>query len=526
MAIRTYTEDEFRELSNAQIRSNVTGADVSPYSDYDLWARVLAAIASGSQAHAAALGRQIFPKDCDESELEAHGASRGLGYLAPTKARGYLIVEGDAGDLVPSGSLFGGGGYVALADTVAGSGALTPVAAVEGSGRERLLVSDTSGMSVGMILAVGTQTTAVKAIPASGIVDLLLPLSVIPFVGDLVSGVAGALVPVEATATGARWNAPGGSVLAFDAVPVGTGFSDTGISASIAGGADAESASDYRGRIVDFEAGRAASTNVESVRTLARAFPDARIAEAFVYPNLGYPGHTYVVAYGAPGARELSTLATSALELFLLGGIGSEVDITVEPIAFDGTAADIDLTVLAGTGFEPDWGSSALSTFTTGPGSTTSRVELTTSPVGVITVGSRVLVPVVVGAMFRTEQRQVQAVDATGFDLTQDLSAEPASGVTITSGSAAAQRIIDSLTKYFETRGPGTYVASATKDRIRWPNPGTAGGAVVSEASLLAAAAVEGLITAEFTSGSFATRTPAALQTIRLGALIVRHVYA
>lgn len=522
---RIYTEDEFRELIVAQVRANITGADVSLYSDYDLWARVLAAVASASQAHASAIVRQRFPTTCDDSELELHGASRGLAYLAATKSRGYVLVFGTAGDVLPAGTTFDAE-YIALADTACASGAFTPVSVAEGSGRERLILSDTSGLSVGSILSVGTQTTAVKAIPAAGIVDLLIPLSVIPFVGDLVSGVSGALVAVEAVDIGAKFNAPSGRAIAIDTIPPGTSFDPDGLTAALAGGADAESASSYRGRIVDFEAGRAASTNVEAVRTAARAFPDARITEAFVYPNLGYPGHTYVVAYGAPNARELASLTTDALEAFLVALVGSEVDVTVVPISYDGTAADVDLTLLEGTGFEPDWGSTTASTFTIAIGSTVSRVELTTSPVGVIPVGARVLVPMNLGAAFRTEQRRVRAVDATGVDLDADLSGVPTAGGTVTSGSPAAQGVIDGITRAFDALGPGTYVASATKDRVRWPNPSTTGGAVVSETRILGACNVEGVLSADFTSGSFALRTPAALQTIRLGILTLRHTYS
>jgi uncharacterized phage protein gp47/JayE len=525
MPQRTYTEDELREIANAQIRGNVSGADVSPYSDYDQWSRVLAAIAAGSQAHASALVRQRFPKDCDDAEVPLHGESRGLSYLAPTKARGYLIVEGAAGDVVPTGSEFGDGTYIALADATCSSGAFTPITVAEGSTRERLIVSSSTGVLSGTLISVGTQTSVVSTIVAPGIIDLLIPLSVIPFVGDLISGVAGALVLVEATETGSRYNAPPLTELAFDSVPLGTALASVALVARLAGGGDAETASEYRARVVDYEAGRAASSNVEAVRTLAKAYPDARIAEAYVYPNLGYPGHMAVVAVGVAGARELSVYTAAALETYLVSALGSELDLTVYVVDYDGTAADIDLTLLAGTGFEPDWGTSTTNALTVGVGSTLARVELTTSPVGIIPVGARVLVPMNLGAAFRTEQRQVRGVDATGLDLDADLSAEPTGGGTITSGSPVAQSIIDSISRMFDALGPGTYVASATKDRIRWPNPATTGGAIVSETRVRSAAEVDGVLSIDFTSGSFATLTPAALETIRLGILTLRYEY-
>lgn len=526
MALRTYTEDELREIALAQIRANIDGADTAPYGDYDMWARVLAAIAAGSQSHASALGRQHFPATCDEAELAAHGEARGLGYLAPTKARGYAAIAGAAGDVLPAGSYLGAGKYVTLSDVTCGAGSFTPVTVAKGSGRERLIVSSTTGITEGTLLSIGTAFSVVKAIPAPGIIDLWIPLDLVSFVGDLISGIAGALVPIEAVSAGVRagFNYPG-ETLPVDAPPLGTSIDPVAIMVDTDYGADAETPPSYRQRIVDFDAGRAASTNVERIRSFARAFPDARIFEAFVYPNLGYPGHTYVVAYGPPAGRELSLLNTDALETFLLSAVGSEVDITVEPISYDGTPADIDLTSLAGTGFEPDWGTSTTNAFTIGAGSSPSRVELTTSPIGIIPVGGRVLVPIVLGAVYRTEQRQVRAVDATGVDLETDLSADPTTGGTVTSGSPAAQAMIDGVFKMFDALGPGTYVASATKDRVRWPNPSTTGGAVVSETSVLFAAAVPGLVSVAFTSGSFAMRTPAALQTIRLGILTLRHTY-
>jgi hypothetical protein len=291
------------------------------------------------------------------------------------------------------------------------------------------------------------------------------------------------------------------------------------------GGADAETPAELRQRIVDFDASRPAGTNVGAVRALATAYPDARISEAFVYPNFGYPGTLALVAYGPPNARELSTLDTTALQTFLVAAIGDEIDLTVYPIAY-GSAADIDVTINPGTGYEPDWGTSTTNAYTIGVGSTTTRVELTTSPLGVIPVGGRVLVPVTVGGAYRTEQRQVSGVDAAGVDLSEALSGLPTSTGTITAGSPNAQGLLSALSKLFDELGPGTYVTAASKDRLRWPNPATRFGAVVTDSLIIGRlAAVEGSISIAWTSGSFATLTPAALETVRLGIVTLRYDY-
>jgi hypothetical protein len=47
----------------------------------------------------------------------------------------------------------------------------------------------------------------------------------------------------------------------------------------------------------------------------------------------------------------------------------------------------------------------------------------------------------------------------------------------------------------------------------------------VSETRVRSAAEVDGVLSIDFTSGSFATLTPAALETIRLGILTLRYEY-
>jgi len=525
MAIKTYTEDELRELYLAQIRTLIPTADTAPFSDFDLWARALAAASAGTQAHAASLARQRFPKDCDDSELPTQGAARGLYYLAPTKAHGQIAIYGNAGDVQPAGSTFtlaDGRQYVSTADATIAAPTFATATIVEGSTRDRLLLTDTTGIDAGSILAIGSEVRIVRGVPAAGIVDLSVGLPFAPFLGLTVTGLTGAVVSVEALEAGATYNVQDRDVTVDSPAAAILG---TGRLALVSGGAEAESAGELRQRIVDFDSARPAGTNVGAVQGLAKAYPDARIAEAFVYPNFGYPGALRVVAYGPSKAREISTGDTDALAAFLTAAIGSEVDLYVDPITY-GTAADVDVTITPGTGYEPDWGTSTTNTATIGVGSTVSRVELTTSPVGVIPVGARVLVPVTIGSGYRTEQRQVSSVDASGIDLTSPLSGLPTSGGTVTSGSPNAAGILRALEDLFDVLGPGTYVTSASKDRLRWPNPASRFGAVVSSSLILSRLAdVEGSISIDWTSGSFSTITPAALETVRLGVVTLRYVY-
>lgn len=524
MPITLYTEDELREMYLAQVRTLVDGADTSPFSDYDLQGRAIAAIAAGEQSHAASILRQRFPRDCDDSELAAHGADRGLYYLAPTKARGYIAITGNAGDVQPAGSVFSLGAltWTSTADAAIPMPSFSSTVILEGSTRDRLLVADSSGLSAGSVILVGSQIAAVKGVPASGILDLHVALPLAPYVGETVTQVTGALVEVEADAAGGTYNRRGIGVTL--ASPVG------GISASAdliltSGGADAETAPEFRQRIVAFDAAPPAGTNVGAIEALALAYPDARIGAAFVFPNFQYPGRTKVIAYGPPGARELSTLTTDDLEAFLVSALGNDVDLTVEPMTY-GTAAGIDVTATTGTGYEPDWGDSTTSAFVIGVGSTEVRVELTSSPVGKIPVGARVLVPVAVGDGWRTEQRKVSGVDASGIDLDTRLSGLPVSGEDVTSGSPAASAMLGALSALFDALGPGTYVSSASKERVRWPAPSTRYGAIVSSSLVLSRlATVEGLVDVVWTSGSFSTIIPAALETVRLGIVTLRYTY-
>ncbi len=531
MAITTYTEAQLAAFARAQIRSLFTDADVTPFSDWDLYARLVGAMAGGSQAHALALVRAMFPRTCDGATLPEHARRRGLPELGPTYARGIAVATSEiAGAVLFAGTTITRGDgvtYSTTEDAVATLSAYSGGTVYDGSSTTRLLVSSTSGIAPGDVLFVGSYPFVVLGVPCSGAVDVDGALPELPPAGSALTAIPGAAVPVVAAVRGPRGNAdPIEDASATMSTPDKAWSSDV-LLYRVSGGADAESEDELRARVVDFDAGRPAGTNVEAIRQTILAYPDVRIGAAFVYPNAGYPGRIVAVIYGPSGARPLSSAVAEAVESYALDVIGSEVDLSVVPLDYDGTAVDVDVTVTAGASFGPDWGSVGSESFTVAAGSDTSTVNMTSSPVGIIAPGDRVLVRVAWGVFYRTLQRRVASVSSAGVTLSEPLPRPPVVGSTITSGSPIAQGIIDAVEAMFDALGPGTYVVTDTKDRLRWPSPTSTWYAVLSDSRVLTTIAdVDGVLDVTHTGGSFTTRTPAAYETLALGPLTIRYAYA
>lgn len=530
MAITTYSEAQLAAFARAQIRSLFTDADVTPYSDWDLYARLVGAMAGGSQAHALALVRAMFPRTCDGGTLPSHARRRGLAELGPTKARGIAVCTSEiVGAVLATGSSVvrnDGVEYVTTEDAVAAQSSYAGGTVYDGSSTTRLLVSSTSLVSPGDVLLVGSYPFVVLGVPCSGAIDVDGALPELPPAGSAVVAIPGAAVPIEAVERGPRGNADPIEDVSALLTTTDEAWSPDALLYRVSGGADAESEDEQRARIVDFDAGRPAGTNVEAIRQTILAYPDTRIGEAFVFPNAGYPGRVVVVIYGPSGARPFTSELAERVETYALDVLGSEIDLAVLPLDYDGTAAEIDVTVTTSAGFGPDWGAVGAESFTVAAGSTSSVVNTTASPVGVIAPGDRILVRVSWGIYYRTLQRRVASVSTSGVTLAEALPRAPVVGSTVTSGSPAAQGVLDALDALFDSLGPGTYVVTDSKDRLRWPSPSATWYAVLSGSRVLTTIAdVDGVLDVVHTSGSFATRTPAAYETIALGPVTIRYAY-
>jgi uncharacterized phage protein gp47/JayE len=520
LALSVYTRDELRDIVLAHIRGRVPGANAARYSDYWMLATATATVVHGDQAAAQYLVQQVLPSTAEKKFLDAHAAIRQLTRLQPAKASGKLLVQGAALISIASGLTLthaGGGAFAVTASAITALPAWATKTIAPGTSLSRLILNaDASSIAVGDLLTVtGYDPSAVKAIlPDTGTpvaVDLYRPLVAVPSSGVNVDPLAGVIVLVEASATGAAGNLEPGDVLPFDSAPAGV--TEDPIVLEMSGGGDLETDEELRARVLAWLAERPGAGNREDFRQWARETPDVRLDDAFVYPAYRGLGTVDVVPMGVAGARVTGTAVNDLVQTRIESQASFQDDILVRQLA-DATPIAVDVSVQVGTGYEPDF-SNSITTSASQP--SVSEVSVISDPTG-IEVGDRVLVKAGTKAP-RLFQRAVTGKKVAPYRLVlgADLPDFPTASVLVYPGGPNAQALIDAFTDLFDTLGPGD-----TDPSTRHPSPADAYSDELPLARVDAVVmAVAGVRDVAITSPA-TDQFPATLTRLALGQLTIR----
>jgi uncharacterized phage protein gp47/JayE len=530
MALATYTLDELTDRYRGVIRGLLPSADTSFPSDWYLTARMAAVLHHAAQGMALFVLNQVIASKASPEWVVAWAERIGTTFAEAAAAVGYVQIRGTAGSTQLSGSALtspDGQAYTTTAGATLALPAWTGKAVGSGSGTARLVViPSTAGMAAGDVFSVSLQTgteyrTIREVLASAGAIDLYEALPSIPPDLTPIVAVSGALAPIVATEAGAQGNKLAGETLTLTSPAVGVTAATRLVECT--GGGDEETVEELRARVVAYERTRPAAGNAAHIRELARATPNVRIADAFVYPGFRGLGTVDVLVWGVSNARQPGAAVVAKVQAWLDSQCHWGDDIQVRAFVYT-TPATVTLNVFCEPGYEPDWTGS----FEVGVGAnTTTRVYTTTSAIGTIAVGDRVLLPCESPASnWRVYSRSVAAVTAAYIDLdpTDPLPAAMAVGSPITPGGPLGEPVAAAVLDLFDNLGPGVYLAiTGQSTATYWErSPSvteTAPGTVHVNALTEAARSVDGVndATLQELNGGVVDVVPAPGEVVRIG---------
>lgn len=434
MPLSTRTFDEAYQLARSLLRNYIDGADVSEGSDYDITARILAALFVGNQGQAQFLADQIFADSAEGDFLDRH-LKRVGGRLSATKGSGTIQITAPSGsDILPSGSSLthvSGTTFVTTAAATITLPAFSSKTVVKGSNQYRLFLSpDVTGMAAGDQLLINSEVRTIQGVDTNtGAVDLHEPLSSDPASGTSVDPQRGATVPVEASATGKDGNKPQGDVLTIDSPP---GVIEAEARIILLSGGDAEEEDDAaRARVVAHDEQPPGNGNAAHYRSAARRATTVRVADALIYPGFRGLGTTDIIPVGPSGARFPTDVMVSTVDT-ILGDDDEGAPYPDDYLVTAGTQGayrEVSVSVLYETGFEPDFDFTGAAGFSVAAaGSTTTRLEIGADPTATsdIEVGDRILYSARFGGTWQVYERTVAGLGATFIDVSVALPFTPA----------------------------------------------------------------------------------------------------
>lgn len=524
MPLETKTLDELEAIGRGAIRALIPDADVSPLSDYDVTARMAAAVAMGQQQQAEYVALQIFPESADEDSLQLHAKRYGLSRLPAAKSLGKVVVPAvTSGVLIDTGSVFAHGDgtqFLSTAPTTTDTPGWSGKTVGTDSTVYRLVVHPSeAGMYAGQLLSVDGEVRAIKeVISGASCVDLYDPLPLAPTAGTTITPETGAVVSVEAVEAGAEGNKPIGDTLTMTAPPTGVGPGAR--VCELGGGGDEESVEELRARIMAWEATPPACGNAEHVRQLARATPGVRLEDAVVFPGFRGLGTVDVFPIGISGARFVSSGALALVEAQLAAELPEALDVSVQALT-PGASTDIDVTITAERGYERDFVGGP---YAIGTGSTTTRIVVTTAPTAV-EVGDRVQVQLFLAGRWSVFHMTVAGTKTTSpyhIDLEEPLPIAPVdTDPDVLSGGPLVEPVRDAVLGIFDRLGPSARSGSSWVFE-RHPLPTEAWSDTLTRAALIEALmAVPGVGNVVVTTPS-SDITPTAQQVAVLSQLFLR----
>lgn len=422
MPLTTYSAEELASIGKGAVRGLVPAADTAEGSDYDLSARMVAAVAEGAQKQAQHVVEQIFPKTSDAESLLRHADRFATGKLPAAKATGLLQLAATSGTATQaSGSAVthaDGTAYTTTAAVAMALPAWTGKTVVGGSGRDRIIVSPNITSMVELeLVTINGEVRAIKALlPDISAIELYEPLSATPSGGNAITATRGAVAPIEADEDGATGNKAQGDTLTLSSPAAGVTAACRVI--ELAGAGDEETDAQLAQRISDYEAGISVAGNPEHVRQIARATKGYRFEDCIVFPGFRGIGSMDAFLMGVAGARQVSANAVAAAQAALEAVLPYHCDVLASALIYRATEDDVDITITTVPGYERDWIPPTSAGLTIAAGSTLLVVEVTGLTAGMIELGDRVLLTLKLGALWQTHQREVTGVDLVAGNVT------------------------------------------------------------------------------------------------------------
>lgn len=470
-----YTRDELdqraRNVMRFLMRSWLqSDADTSDGSDYDIYARMLGAIAHGMQTHASTALRLIKPAQSFGAFLRQFAENAGIGQsITETTAQalaasGYAMILGtnSAPATQPAGFLQHSDGTRYLTNLVSLTAGTNSFRSGFRSGRKWLEQGWITGAPQ-TILAGQTFThsasfelCAVRWVSGSQI-QLWDNLSFEPAMHDLFTRTTGAVTAITCQRTGFVGNKDPKTPLAIES-PGSSVFPAARV-LTLTGGRDALQQGEIQSSLRELYGSRLGAMTLEEIRQLCLECPGLDMRDVFLLPGF-FGANSYRAiamgtdraAFSAPDAVVLSAYAENNLpDGHTFSALGPSL------VADDDAAAR--LVVKVSPENMPDYyvqGGNASLAVTTG--CTTTRLVFPVNPTGTIRVGDRVTVwarHTSAPAHYYLVQRSVTAVSSTYIDVGEALPFPPASGnAYVGSSCPIGQAVIDAVLRFYDEQVP------------------------------------------------------------------------
>jgi uncharacterized phage protein gp47/JayE len=523
MPFTTLSQDDLEALYRAYLRSLIPDADVSPFSDADIEARVLAALYAGNQSQGEFIAKQILPSTSDDDWVVLHAKEEGIARRPAVKSRGYVLVEnGGISDIQAALSEFThDDGTVYKLDTPTAyvtPGAYTvPKTIVAGSTESTLFISpnvDDISPLTALNIASGQTCIVKEVIPSIDAVRLFYPLDAAPAASDTVARFGGMVVSFTASEVGVAGNKPAGDLGTLSS-PDGTIPADVIIVES-AGGGDLETIEELRARVVAVRATRPESGNPAQMREWAMSTPDVALADAFVFAgNRGY-GTTDIIPFGPSGSRVVGEFTASLVQAYIDERKASGDDVRVIPMNYNATPVDVEVTVTLAEGIEPDWTGTMTADGDQVLGIPSVLVNGTAA--GVVEPGDRMIFIGSIGDRVLSEEVVVTNVFGAIVSFTPALSFAVKDNDIIRPGSDASAGIVEAIGELFEELSPAPLVGTT-----RYPAESSAYPASIHPANIARAAMSAEKVVNVVVDEPAASVSPAPLSTLRLGSITINY---
>jgi uncharacterized phage protein gp47/JayE len=466
--------DEIRQRARDAVQSLVKEASLSTGADYDIFTRVLSVLMLPMFGLIRLAVQQIFPDTAIEKYVRRHGRLRGIDQKQASKSSGLALMRGLSGSTQPANATITAPSGVEVITTAARTLAIAgwsaqSVLLFDDLRPDTIVVSSTTGMSIGDIFGINGNFYGIKDLPGGGAIIIYGRFKVPPKTtppADVVFPESGALLPIQSKLDGAGTNLEYGVILTF-ATPVVEPECEV---VEMGGGADLEALKDWARRMQEHDAENPAANNRSQALLLLLAQPG--VGEGYVWDVFRGLGTADLTPQGVKGARHLGAARIAELQdriapipptdanpgFVAIGGHDWKIT------DFADLFVPMDLILTGGPGFGPDW----LGSLITAGGSTTSRVNTTTDPRVLLTIGARVVIPT--GPPLFIEMSKINSIDAAGFGLETSLTVAPIAGKTILPGSNLIEPVRDNILDMFDNLGPGD-----TNPPTRYPAPTTRG---------------------------------------------------
>lgn len=505
-----YTKDELVERARNLLRARRRGIDLGEGSDYDLWSRILGALAWGVQKQAEGLLPLLDPRSAYGAFLDSYARETGIGRDLPgtsvdgARARGKVILLGTAGAATqPAGSVLqhaDGTTYTLDADVTTSAPEAKTLYAGHQSERARLYQGHTGGgfkaAAVGEVYR-ATRTGELVALEdvdnhvalARYLFDLIVPLDEAPHLHDAFVKEPAAVGDITATRPGSRANKDPKDTLRV--VSPATGIASTAHVLTLDGGTSPMSRAEMRASLRALYADRAPLGTLEDIRQVALA-AGLSLRECYVTPDaLGSYLLQPVRGDGAfVGAGDRAALLDFVRARF------SPADHFGAQTVYEVPDTRIDVvSVQVSDVYAPDWRLPNESVRGVGLSAATSGTVTLATAAPDLAVGDRILLTSRGASGPYLVARRV--TDIAGQTLTLDLSLPYPPDVAqsfVTPGGALSDALLDALYGAYAARAP-----SRSPLAVRYPS---SAGSDAPEAVVATLSRLEGVLDVAFQPGA------------------------